>query len=391
MVDFVRHWAERTGLSAARLLGWIGLSPRKYHRWRDRYGKANEHNALVPRDHWLEHWERCAIVEFARENPLEGYRRLAFMMIDLDVVAVSPSSVYRVLKAAGLIGDVWCKPSRKGIGFVQPLEPHHHWHVDFSYINVGGTFYYLCSILDGASRYIVHWEIREAMKEADVQIVLQRARERYPEARPRVISDNGPQFVANDFKEFIRIWQASHVRTSPYYPQSNGKLERWHRTLKEQAIRPGTPLDLEQARAIVAEFVAHYNNVRLHSAIGYVTPKDKLEGRAVEVCRARDQKLEAAREMRRQKRAAQQPTNPLATEESRDQERAVGPEDRALPGGNPSAAADSETAGLGGHGRPALPAGSDSNAKNPRGFGGQRPPKVPPETNQPTTKSGISI
>jgi len=391
VVDFVRHWAERTGLTAARLLGWIGLSPRKYHRWRDRYGKANEHNALVPRDHWLEDWERRAIVGFARENPLEGYRRLTFMMIDLDVVAVSPSSVYRVLKAAGLIGDLWRKPSRKGTGFVQPLEPHQHWHVDFSYLNVGGTFYYLCSILDGASRYIVHWEIREAMKEADVQIVLQRAREKYPEARPRVISDNGPQFVAKDFKEFIRIWQASHVRTSPYYPQSNGKLERWHRTLKEQAIRPATPLDLEQAREIVAEFVAHYNNVRLHSAIGYVTPKDKLEGRAGDVCWARDQKLEAAREMRRQKRAAQEPAIPLAMEVSSALKGLVRPEDRALPGGNPSAETDSETAGLGGHGRPALPAGPTAMRKIPGGLGDSVPQEEPSETNQPTTKSGISI
>jgi putative transposase len=371
MVDFVRHWAERTGLEAARLLGWIGLSPRKYHRWRDRYGKANEHNGLVPRDHWLEPWERRAIMEFARDNPMEGYRRLAFMMIDRDVVAASPSTVYRVLKAAGLIGDVWCKPSRKGTGFVQPLEAHQHWHVDFSYVNIGGTFYYLCSVLDGASRYIVHWEIREAMKEADVQIVLQRAREKYPEARPRVISDNGPQFVAKDFKEFIRIWQASHVRTSPYYPQSNGKLERWHRTLKEQAIRPATPLDLEQARETVAAFVGHYNDTRLHSAIGYVTPKDKLEGRADALWKARDEKLEAAREQRRLKRAGV--PNPLASKRENGQNRSVRPEDRALPGGNPSAVADSETAGLGGFGRPALPAGPTTMRKIPGGLGDSVP------------------
>ncbi len=93
-------------------------------------------------------------------------------------------------------------------------------------MNIGGTFYYLCSILDGASRYIVHWEIREAMKEADAEIVLQKAREKHPAARPRIISDNGPQFVAKEFKEFVRLWQTSHVFTSPHYPQSNGKLER---------------------------------------------------------------------------------------------------------------------------------------------------------------------
>jgi putative transposase len=305
VVDFVHHWSGRTELPAQRMLGWIDLCPRKYGRWQERYGKTNEHNGLVPRDHWLEGWEKLSIAEFAKKYPLEGYRRLAFMMLDADVVAVSPSSVYRVLKEAGLLQSLWQKPSRKGTGFVQPLASHDHWHIDFSYVNIGGTFYYLCSILDGASRFIVHWEIRESMKEADAELVLQKAREKYPQARPRIISDNGPQFVAKEFKEFIRLWQTSHVFCSPHYPQSNGKLERWHRTLKEQAIRPKTPLSLEQARQVVSEFVEHYNTVRLHSAIGYLAPKDKLEGRAEQIWNRRDQKLEAARARRRQKRAAQ--------------------------------------------------------------------------------------
>jgi putative transposase len=305
VVDFVRRWSERTELPAKRLLGWAELCPRQYARWQERYGQANEHNGLVPRDHWLEDWEKLAITDFAKKYPLEGYRRLAFMMLDADVVAVSPSSVYRVLKAAGLLQSLWPKSTRKGTGFVQPLQAHEHWHIDFSYVNIGGTFYYLCSILDGASRFIVHWEIREAMKEADAELVLQRAREKHPQARPRIISDNGPQFVAKEFKEFIRLWQTSHVFTSPHYPQSNGKLERWHRTLKEQAIRPKTPLSLEQARAVGAEFVEHYNTMRLHSAIGYVTPQAKLEGRAEQIWKDRDAKLEAARERRREKRATQ--------------------------------------------------------------------------------------
>jgi transposase InsO family protein len=282
----------------------MALSSRKFRDWRHRYGKANEHNVQVPRDHWLEAWERDAIVEFFHRHPLEGYRRLCFMMLDQDVVAVSPVSVYRVLKKAGLLGSRWNRPNRKGTGFEQPLQPHEHWHIDFSYVNVGGTFYYLCSVLDGCSRAIVHWEIREAMKESDAELVLQRAREKHPQARPRIISDNGPQFVAKDFKEFIRQWQTTHVLTSPYYPQSNGKLERYHRTLKEQAIRPKTPLSVEDARRVVGEFVDHYNTVRLHSALGYVTPKDRLEGRHEAIYDQRDRKLEAARERRRQKRAA---------------------------------------------------------------------------------------
>jgi putative transposase len=263
---------------------------------------VNEHNAPVPRDFWLEFWEREAIINFAKNNPLEGYRRLTFMMLDQNIVAVSPSSTWRVLTKAGLLQKWNKKTSLKGTGFVQPLRPHEHWHVDISYLNIHGTFYYLCSFLDGCSRFIIHWEIREQMAETDIEIILQRAKEKYPEARPRIISDNGPQFIAKDFKEFIRISGMTHVRTSPYYPQSNGKLERFHKTIKTECIRPGVPLSLDDARRIVEEYIQHYNTVRLHSAIGYVTPADKLNGRDEEIFKERDRKLEEARELRRQKR-----------------------------------------------------------------------------------------
>ncbi|MFC1835854.1 transposase [Thermodesulfobacteriota bacterium] len=129
------------------------------------------------------------------------------------------------------------------------------------------------------------------MREADVEIILQKAKEKVPDARPRIISDNGPQFIAKDFKEFIRISGMTHVRTSPGYPQSNGKIERWHQSLKRECIRPSTPLSLEDARRIVTGYVVHYNAVRLHSAIGYVTPGAKLEGRDKQIFAERDRKL----------------------------------------------------------------------------------------------------
>lgn len=280
----------------------MGLSSGKYHDWKGHYGTVTEHNGRIPRDFWLEEWEKEAILDFQSVHPLEGYRSLAFMMLDRDVVAVSPSSVYRVLRDAGRLKRWNATPSKKGTGFVQPLAAHEHWHVDVSYINVCGTFYYLCSVMDGASRFIVHWEIRERMTEPDVEIVLQRARERFPAARPRIISDNGPQFIARDFKEFIRISGMTHVRTSPYYPQSNGKIERWHRTIKNTAIRPGSPLSVEDARRLVAGFVEYYNTVRLHSTIGFVTPRDKLEGRDGLIQQKRDRKLENARKIRKKNR-----------------------------------------------------------------------------------------
>lgn len=299
MVDFVRTFSARTERSARWVLAHLGIAPTQFHRWSARYGRVNTHNGQTPRDHWLTPAERQAILEYHEAHAPEGYRRMTFMMLDADVVAVSPATVYRVLKEAGVL-DRWThKPSLKGTGFVQPLTAHEHWHIDISYVNLAGTFYYLCSLLDGATRFIVHWELRERMTTADVETIVQRASERFPDARPRIISDNGPQFIAKDFKQFIRLAGMTHVRTSPYYPQSNGKLERWHQTLKVTTIRPKAPRSLDEARRMIAAFVEYYNQQRLHSAIGFITPADMLAGRGEAIWASRDHKLEAARARRR--------------------------------------------------------------------------------------------
>ncbi len=302
MIDFINKWSEKTEIRKLQLVDWVGIGRSKFYDWSLRYGMVNEHNAHIPRDTWLEDWEREAIFDFHSKNPLEGYRRLTFMMIDREVVAVSPSTVYRVLKQRGVLDRKWSKKSLKGTGYVQPLKPHEEWHIDISYLNIGGTFFYLCTILDGYSRYVVHWEIRESMQEWEVELVIQRGREKFPDASPRIISDNGPQFIAKDFKEFVRVCGMTHVRTSVNYPQANGKLERYHRTLKGDCIRVVQPQTKEEAEKVVAKFVLHYNEERLHSAIGYITPKDKLEGREEAIFKARDERLAEAREKRRQNR-----------------------------------------------------------------------------------------
>jgi hypothetical protein len=141
----VRAWSDKTEIAVDRFIAWIGVARGKFFAWRKRYGKANEHNGLVPRDHWLLDEEKRKIIAFHDRFPLEGYRRLTFMMLDQDVVATSPSSVYRVLAGAGLL-DRWNKkPSKKGTGFVQPLRAHEHWHIHIAYLNLAGTFYYMCS------------------------------------------------------------------------------------------------------------------------------------------------------------------------------------------------------------------------------------------------------
>jgi len=137
------------------------------------------------------------------------------------------------------------------------------------------------------------------MKEDEVEIVIQRALETFPGVKPRIISDNGPQFVAKDFKEFVRVSGMTHVRTSPYYPQSNGKIERVNKTLKVETVRKNPPQNLEQAVKSLTKYIEHYNNFRLNSAVDYITPKDKLEGRAALILREREDKLHAARQRRK--------------------------------------------------------------------------------------------
>lgn len=342
VVDYVAYWSSRAEIHQATLLSWMAVWSSTFCKWKRSYGKVYEHNAWIPRDNWLEDWEKQAIIKFHYDHPLNGYRRLTYMMIDANVVATSPSTVYNVLKSAGLMQRSNHKPSKKGTGFVQPQSAHAHWHTDIAYLNIAGTFYFIASILDGYSRSVVHWDIREKMEESDIEVILQAAKEKYPEAKPRIISDNGPQFIAKDFKEFIRISGMTHVRTSPFYPQSNGKIERFHKSLKNECIRPGTPLSLDDAKRIVGHYVKEYNEHRLHSALGYVTPRDMLEGRQQAIFHERDRKIEQARERRAQARAVNREEirskrgRRLDTDENESYKIHVQPKDRALLGSNPS-------------------------------------------------------
>lgn len=176
-------------------------------------------------------------------------------------------------------------------------------------------------ILDGFSRYIINWDIREQMTERDIEVILEQAREKFPAQSPRIISDNGPQFIARDFKEYIRICGMTHVRTSPYYHQSNGKLERVNKTIKNECIRPASPLSLDDAKNLTLKYVAHYNNVRLHSSIGYICPKDCLDGKSESIFLGRESKLLAARELRKFKRSHSSSSSSSSSENQEQKDR----------------------------------------------------------------------
>lgn len=294
---------EKTGLPLSALLSSAGISRRTWSDWQKRKEAPTQHNGLMPKAHWLLPSEIDAIVAYAanrKDKKLQGYRRLTWMMIDEDIVFASPSSVYRVLKAHDLL-NMWAKTNdtKRKIGFDQPLAIHEQWHTDIPYIKIQNVFYYFVSVMDGFSRKILVWDLFTSMEQLTVEIVLTRAREEYPEANPRLITDNGAQFIARDFKELLVLLEIDHTFTSPAHPQSNGKLERFHRSFKTEHVRVTAYTSLDQAKQNMSDWIDYYNNKRLHSSLHYLTPQEVFEGKTEIRLAKRKEKLYNAREFRK--------------------------------------------------------------------------------------------
>jgi putative transposase len=281
----------------------LGLQMQKISEWKK--GKVAKVKSNIPKGHWSTPDEQKAVVEFKKENMCIGYVRLAWMMIDRNIAFLSPSSVYRILVNAAL-NNKWTKPAGepKKVGFDQPERVHEHWHTDISYIHFQGIFVYLICVLDGFSRAILSWDIRTSMESLDVQIVLWRACTKWLNAdnhhNPRLITDNGSQFLTSEFKATLKEFSMTNVKTSVNHPQSNGKLERFHGTIKSEAIRDMPKFSLEQVKKEVEEWIRFYNHERLHSALDYVAPMDVMEGRKDSILSERKRKLLEGKQMRKE-------------------------------------------------------------------------------------------
>lgn len=302
VVQHITYLSLRSEIPVKKLLPYIGLCRVKFYKWVKRAGVANRHNGKIPKTHWLTPDEIKAIEDFATEHYSQntyflkdGYRRVAYNMLDLNIAAVHPSSVYRILKKAGLLNK-WNtdKSNLKGTGFKQPDYPHKHWHLDIKYLNFKGTFLFLISVLDGYSRYVLHHQVRHTMSEYDVQLTVQQAKEKFPLAKPRIITDNGSQFISKEFKQFIKDAEFTHVKTSINYPKANGKIERFHRTIGEECLRIKSPVTVDDFRIYIEDYINFYNTKRLHASINYLTPEDYLLGRKQERLVERELKLENA-------------------------------------------------------------------------------------------------
>jgi putative transposase len=302
LLALVPRTRERTGWSVRRILARLGVAHATYRTWvaRAARGALADVRPAAPALDAILPAEVAAVLAYALAHPADGYRRLAWQMVDADVAYLSPSSVYRVLNDAELLCR-WKRPTRVGERPAPPTRPHQRWHTDLMYLRVGDGWYFLVTVLDAYSRYVVHWELLATMTAADVRYVIQHALE-MTGARPQVVTDNGAQFTAREFKDLVRRFAVEHIRIRAYHPESNGLVERFHRSTRE-ALGDEALRTVARARAVVGAWVRAYNETRLHAGLGYLPPAEYYRGDpAARQCERRA-KLERARaERRRQNR-----------------------------------------------------------------------------------------
>ncbi len=290
---------ERSKFTIRQLLKLYSISTSTYYGWFDdsnnvktvRSTRSKNYTKLLPE-------EIEAIKNFRIENPDEGYRKLTWMMIDLDIAHSSEISVYRLLKGLNML-FMGKSPEKADKEYKnKPLYVHHHWHTDIAYIKIRGVFYYLIMMLDGYSRFLLDWELMTDMTEFSVSLFVQRTREKYPDGKPMLIMDNGTQFVSRDFKKLLSEIDLKPVHSRRYHPQTNGKIERMNGTVKKEAIRKNSPVTYQEATNILNDYQYEYNYQRLHAGIKYVRPADMFFDRDKEVRLERKRKIVLAREER---------------------------------------------------------------------------------------------
>ena len=284
----------------------LEMSKARYHNWqvrcnqgrlKDKVGKALHPDRILP-------WEIEACIKYALNHPREGYRRLAWMMVDKDIAYFSPSTVYRVLDQQGLLYR-WKRGKCEALTRPpKPKRPNEQWHTDIMYLWVMGRWYFLVSVLDGYSRYIVHWELLTSMRAEEVVDVVHRALEETGE-RPRIVHDNGSQFKSKEYRGLIKRFELEDIKVRIAHPESNGVIERFHRTVREEGVGEEELRDLYQAREIITHWVKHYNEERLHGAINYLRPVDYYYGKPEILLAVRQEKLAVAREKRKRENLKQ--------------------------------------------------------------------------------------
>jgi putative transposase len=297
LLALVARTQVRTDWTLRRILHHLGLSRARYRDWTKRaaVGQLVDRWPVAPSRDGILPAEKAAVIGYALAHPKEGYRRLTWQMVDADVAYLSESSVYRILNDADLLAR-WKRSTHSGTAPRKPQRPHERWHTDLMYLRIADSWYFLVTVLDAYSRYVVHWELLATMTASDVRLVIQQAVEQ-TRATPAIVTDNGAQFTAAEFKDLVRRFSLEHIRIRTYHPESNGLVERFHRSTRE-ALGDETLQNLAQARTIISAWVRHYNEERLHAGLTYLTPAEFYRGNPTARLEERRAKLEKAQRER---------------------------------------------------------------------------------------------
>jgi len=279
---------EQSDLGVKLTLSQLNIPKSTFYDWYSRYrekGFEGLHPQVDPeRKQWnqIPEHEREEVVKEALEQPEKSPRELAFHITDTREWFISESSVYRILKSRDLITSPTHIVMKAADRFKDPpARVNELWQTEFSYLKVvHWGWYYLTTILDDYSRYIITWELCKNMRSDDVERVVSRALDitgLAVDERPRLLSDNGSCYVSGNLKEFLEEVSITHVRGKPLHPQTQGKIERYHRTMKN-IIKLEHYYSPEELEANIADFVDYYNNQRYHESLKNVTPAEKKIG-----------------------------------------------------------------------------------------------------------------
>ena len=301
---------EGSELGVKRTLEELGISRSTFYQWYGCY-LTQGFKGLKPKvpkrkSFWnrIPEKQRGQVVEIALELTELSPRELAFHITDKKGWFISESSVYRILKERGLItSPAWILMAASDEFKDKPSRIHQQWQTDFTYFKIiGWGWYYLATIMDDYSRYIISWELCKNMESTDAMRVIGQALKETglkEDNRPRLLSDNGSCYVSNEFSKFIDKQNMGHVRGAPYHPQTQGKIERYHRTMKN-IVKLENYFFPEVLKTSIESFVEYYNNQRYHESLKNVTPADVYFGRDKErLNRRTDIKLKTIKERRK--------------------------------------------------------------------------------------------
>jgi putative transposase len=317
----VEQTRQRSGWSAKKTLAVLGIARRTYYRWlrEEAWARALPAEPVRPvQAYEALAEEKEAVLDYARGHPELRHRELAWRMVDEDVVYLSPSTVYRILKTANLVCPWRRRKKRLREEDEKATRPNQRWSTDLMQVQLGSGTYFVVSFMDEYSRYIVHWEIVPGMDGITTAWAAQQAIDTLPKGadgqpvdKPEIRSDNGSGYISQEFRLVLKENGLGHHRIKPHCPEENGLIERMHRTLREEL--EGEELsNLLEAEKVLRRIVRRYNEERLHSALGFLRPADYYCGNPAECYAARRTKLAQARHQRKEKNLElQQRTLPL--------------------------------------------------------------------------------